>query len=167
MNSTASCKPPLEPTSEVLRILEGYLNDLEQGRSVNVDDLVAQHPVVVSAAQARTHGLPRVGVGTDVHAFGGEPELQHLTVMATDALASSHADWRRPSLTSDSVALLQYTSGSTGDPKGVIVTHGNLLHNQEQIRLTLGLRRRAERYVSWLPLYHDMGLIGHVVSPAL
>ena len=98
--------------------------------------------------------------------LGADPELQHLAVIATDALVSSSAEWRRPSLTSDSVALLQYTSGSTGEPKGVIVTHGNLLHNQEQIRLALGVRRRAETYVSWLPLYHDMGLIGHVVSPA-
>jgi acyl-CoA synthetase (AMP-forming)/AMP-acid ligase II len=58
----------------------------------------------------------------------------------------------------DDVAFLQYTSGSTSSPKGVIVTHRNLLENLEMIRLALG-STRASTIVSWVPLYHDMGLI--------
>ena len=60
---------------------------------------------------------------------------------------------------SDSVALIQYTSGSTGDPKGVVLSHANLLAN---IRTMGGVMEAssADVFVSWLPLYHDMGLIG-------
>jgi acyl-CoA synthetase (AMP-forming)/AMP-acid ligase II len=61
------------------------------------------------------------------------------------------------------IAFLQYTSGSTSDPKGVMVTHGNLIENLEMIRVTLGNTRRST-YVSWVPLYHDMGLILNVLQ---
>ena len=57
------------------------------------------------------------------------------------------------------LALLQYTSGSTGDPKGVMLTHANLLANMRSIAEGLGLSRE-DVGISWLPLYHDMGLIG-------
>ena len=66
------------------------------------------------------------------------------------------ADLPRPD--SKDVAFLQYTSGSTSDPKGVAVTHANLLANLEMIRLSLGNTKRSA-YVNWVPLYHDMGLI--------
>ena len=72
--------------------------------------------------------------------------------------------WRNPNVRGD-IAFLQYTSGSTSTPRGVMVTHGNLLHN-------LALQRRARRHdlasiaVSWLPVNHDMGLIDGVLQPA-
>jgi acyl-CoA synthetase (AMP-forming)/AMP-acid ligase II len=68
-----------------------------------------------------------------------------------------------PSPARDDIAFLQYTSGSTSDPKGVMVTHGNLIENLEMIRLTLGNTRQST-YVSWVPLYHDMGLILNVLQ---
>jgi acyl-CoA synthetase (AMP-forming)/AMP-acid ligase II len=63
----------------------------------------------------------------------------------------------------EDMAFLQYTSGSTSDPKGVMVGHGNLLANSEMIRLVYG-NTRATTYVSWVPLYHDMGLILNVLQ---
>jgi acyl-CoA synthetase (AMP-forming)/AMP-acid ligase II len=58
----------------------------------------------------------------------------------------------------DDIALLQYTSGSTSAPKGVVVSHGNLIENSEMIRIVFGNTCRST-HVSWVPLYHDMGLI--------
>jgi acyl-CoA synthetase (AMP-forming)/AMP-acid ligase II/acyl carrier protein len=69
----------------------------------------------------------------------------------------------------DDTAFLQYTSGSTSQPRGVIVTHGNLLHNLEMIRQGFGMSPAASNEpptaVFWLPAYHDMGLIGGMLSP--
>ena len=59
----------------------------------------------------------------------------------------------------DAVALIQYTSGSTGDPKGVVLSHANLLANIRAMGQVMDASS-ADVFVSWLPLYHDMGLIG-------
>ena len=85
------------------------------------------------------------------------------TLSAVESVASVEASAASIDLPqmkdSDSVALIQYTSGSTGDPKGVVLSHANLLAN---IRAMGGVMEAssADVFVSWLPLYHDMGLIG-------
>jgi amino acid adenylation domain-containing protein len=68
--------------------------------------------------------------------------------------------------TEEDVAVIQFTSGSTGDPKGVVLTHGNLLSNMRAI-LAGSKSTEADSSLSWLPLTHDMGLIGFHLTPIL
>jgi acyl-CoA synthetase (AMP-forming)/AMP-acid ligase II len=85
--------------------------------------------------------------------------------IATDTLPEHIAEaWHQPPLTADSLAFLQYTSGSTATPRGVMVTHGNLLHNLAIVHA--GFRHTSQSLaVIWLPPYHDMGLIGGILQP--
>jgi natural product biosynthesis luciferase-like monooxygenase protein len=71
--------------------------------------------------------------------------------------------WTRPAISGESLAFLQYTSGSTGSPKGVMVSHSNLLANAAHMHLAFGLSA-ADRAVLWLPLFHDMGLVGGIIQ---
>ncbi len=85
--------------------------------------------------------------------------------MATDGLDGSTADsWRMPSLGTDTLAFLQYTSGSTSMPKGVMVSHGNLVANERMIQRAF-VHDEDSTFVGWLPMFHDMGLIGNVIQP--
>lgn len=72
--------------------------------------------------------------------------------------------WNPPELSPDTVTYLQYTSGSTGHPRGVVVTHANLLANQRAIHEALGTEPGA-RLGGWLPLHHDLGLVGQLLHP--
>ncbi|WP_405876177.1 fatty acyl-AMP ligase [Streptomyces sp. NBC_00005] len=99
------------------------------------------------------------------------PELADVICVATEDIPDEAADaWRAPDLTPDSVAFLQYTSGSTSAPKGVAVTHGNLVDNERIITERMGHTPQVleeyghELIVSWLPVYHDMGLIGPLLN---
>ena len=91
--------------------------------------------------------------------------------IATDELRDELADmWQQPKIGKGDLAFLQYTSGSTSDPKGVMVSHGNLLNNLECIRQAFGIGESEDDHVSatgvfWLPAYHDMGLIGGILTP--
>ena len=93
------------------------------------------------------------------------PELAGVQWLATDRLDPVVAEgWEPPAITDDTLALVQYTSGSTGDPKGVTVRAGQLAHNERLIQQAF--EQSADSViVSWLPTYHDMGLIGGVLQP--
>ncbi|MCB9665586.1 MAG: fatty acyl-AMP ligase [Alphaproteobacteria bacterium] len=90
------------------------------------------------------------------------PTLEKLVKAESLAEATGAPTW--PTITADDICFLQYTSGSTSDPKGVIVTHANLAANCEAM-VNQGLHMEGTGVaVAWLPLYHDMGLIGFVIS---
>jgi acyl-CoA synthetase (AMP-forming)/AMP-acid ligase II len=92
-------------------------------------------------------------------------KLKALAWIASDRVDLDLASqWQKPQITSDTLAYLQYTSGSTGQPKGVMITHGNILHNSEVIYQSFG-HHPETRILMWLPMFHDMGLIGGVMQP--
>lgn len=92
------------------------------------------------------------------------PELEK--VVAVEGLRSSREELSPARVTLDDIAFLQFTSGSTSRPKGVVLTHRNLAANVRAImELGIGIRDGVDSGVSWLPLYHDMGLIGFVIAP--
>jgi amino acid adenylation domain-containing protein len=94
-----------------------------------------------------------------------DPYLGAVRWHATDAIQDSlGADWKPPDITGETLAFLQYTSGSTATPKGVMVSHGNLLDNERLIQQACG-HTEESTFVGWLPLYHDMGLIGNILQP--
>lgn len=87
--------------------------------------------------------------------------LQWLT---TDDMAPhKEADWQKPEVTSTSLAFIQYTSGSTSTPKGVMLSHGNLFHNVALIQRNFEIVP-TDSGMLWLPPYHDMGLIGGILG---
>jgi 8-amino-7-oxononanoate synthase/acyl carrier protein len=85
--------------------------------------------------------------------------------LATESIPLELAeDWTQPKISGRDLALIQYTSGSTGSPKGVMLTHDNLISNCRMITRAFQIDRNGAG-CSWLPLYHDMGLIGGMLIP--
>ncbi|MCU0717360.1 MAG: fatty acyl-AMP ligase [Pirellula sp.] len=96
---------------------------------------------------------------------GMKAETESMRLIGTDSVDRSMAiQYHEMPVNPESLAVLQYTSGSTGQPKGVMLTHDNLLKNCEMIA-QLFQNNHEKRGVSWLPMYHDMGLVGGVLSP--
>jgi acyl-CoA synthetase (AMP-forming)/AMP-acid ligase II len=119
-----------------------------------------------SSAAILANCEPAIALTTSALALRGDLkarfERDGLQWLAVDldavGLTDGLGDAGMPPPASGDIAFLQYTSGSTSDPKGVAVSHANLLANLEMIRLSLGNTSRST-YVNWVPLYHDMGLI--------
>jgi len=97
--------------------------------------------------------------------FGLAPEFATMTWLPTDKLEDGLEDgWEAPNIYTDSIAFLQYTSGSTGTPRGVMLTHANLLAEIEAVHEKFGHEPNSIA-THWLPPYHDMGLIGAILTP--
>ena len=86
-------------------------------------------------------------------------------VIAVDRVDAAGAErWAPQSPAAEAIAFLQYTSGSTAAPKGVMVSHGNLMANERAIERAMAITEN-DVFVSWLPLFHDMGLVGGLLQP--
>lgn len=102
-----------------------------------------------------------------------EPQLReaafakghHLVWIFPDSIGTEGAPFDiLPIVSREALAMLQYTSGSTSTPKGVMLSHANLMANSAMIAQLFG-HDETSRGVGWLPLFHDMGLVGHVLQP--
>lgn len=130
--------------------------------SSRLDAIVADCKPLVALTTSETLGMMQL----DEQA----PGVRALEWIAVDRCRDADAYQQPVARTTSDAAFLQYTSGSTSQPRGVVVTHGNLLHNLELIRGGFGLQRAEENAppvagVFWLPAYHDMGLIGGILTP--
>ena len=117
-----------------------------------VDDARARVALTSSAVRPMAESL-----------FATHPALAAMTWLAVDdSQPGDEAQYRESGAGSDQIAFLQYTSGSTGSPRGVMLSHANLLANSAFIHRAF--QTSAETHVvSWLPPYHDMGLIGGIL----
>jgi acyl-CoA synthetase (AMP-forming)/AMP-acid ligase II/acyl carrier protein len=121
--------------------------------------------VMIQDAQAQVALTHSTVLSSLERRFSEYPFLKKLHWLAADTVDPALANrWQAPTVTATDLALLQYTSGSTGNPKGVMVSHGNLLHNSARIHQFFG-NSETSRGVSWLPPYHDMGLVGGILQP--
>jgi acyl-CoA synthetase (AMP-forming)/AMP-acid ligase II len=144
------CYPPARRAIDWTR-LAGIDADCEASAALTTAGLVAQLAgALAPIAAARGADLPVLGVQLVMNAGGAS--LQSVSSVL-------------PALpTPDDLAFLQYTSGSTGQPKGVMVSHANVLANVRAIHQRFGHSRDSQGLI-WLPAHHDMGLIGGVFAP--
>lgn len=102
-------------------------------------------------------------IGPIRQGFAQHGAAGRLAWIATDEVAPG-ADLAPSAIAPGDLAFLQYTSGSTGAPKGVMLTHANLLHNAALVHAAVE-HQAGDRYVSWLPTFHDMGFMAGVLEP--
>jgi len=130
------------------------------GHTARVRAILADASPFFVLTESRARGILMAGFA-DLFADSSGPRL-----LVTDRLEAGGADdGGDVVLTEESVAFLQYTSGSTASPKGVVLTHGNLVHNLSVLTDAWGLGGGGTRQVSWLPHHHITGLICNVLLP--
>lgn len=131
---------------------------LDRFRAIAADSsarLVLSTAPAVAQCQTMTgpgDGRPVTGSPIPWLAVGGIPD-------------SSAERWTMPPIAPETLAMLQYTSGSIGQPKGVMISHANLIGNTRDIHRAFDLS--CDTGVFWLPMHHDMGLVGGVLSPLM
>lgn len=129
-------------------------------RLSSIEEFVAQ-----TRRRIRNADAALVVIDPELAAFvSPEPDDPPMVAIG-DLAAGSADDWRRPPDDPDRLAILQFTSGSTSDPKGVMLPDRVLLANLDAIAEAASLDVDDDVLVSWLPLYHDMGLVGLLTLP--
>ncbi len=126
-------------------------------RISQLEDHLRRHCAILNNCQAKVLVTVEQALPLSHLLQANTPSLKH--VVTVSELREDGGQAPIPALRADNLAFLQYTSGSTGNPKGVMLTHGNVIANISA--MGTAIQATAEDvFVSWLPLYHDMGLIG-------
>ncbi len=128
-------------------------------RLSSIEEFVAQTRIRIRASEARL-----TLIDADLAAFispePADPPMLQLADLGSAAVDLGAEEFRRPTDDPDRLAILQFTSGSTDSPKGVTVLQRNLVANLDAVQSRTEFSPSEDRLVSWLPLYHDMGLVG-------
>ncbi|ANN66686.1 condensation domain-containing protein [Bordetella bronchialis] len=174
--------PPDPAREQELRRLQVIVRDCQAGCVLATAEAVAG----LAGALAWFDGVPLLAIdacvagmhGAGAHVVGSHVAGSHvagshaaaawaleaaIAPMAPMASMAPMAAWDGPAADGQDIAFLQYTSGSTANPKGVMVSHANLMANSLAMHQGMGTRV-SDVCVSWLPLYHDMGLIGGLLQ---
>jgi fatty-acyl-CoA synthase len=127
----------------------------------SIEEFVEQTRIRIRSADAKL-----LVIDPDLAAFY-EPIAGDPPVVLVDELRGAGARYEAPTVAPDDLAVLQFTSGSTADPKGVMLTHRQILANLDGAMIAAQVDADTDVLVSWLPLYHDMGLIGMLTIPMI
>jgi len=130
-------------------------------RLASIEDFVAQTRRLIVHAQAQI-----VVIDAQLSEFL-DPQPGDPPIVRLDELRGAPSAYERPAEDPDALAILQFTSGSTADPKGVMVPHRCMTANLDAAVDAANFDHDVDKAVSWLPLYHDMGLIGLLGAPML
>ena len=128
-------------------------------RLSSIEEFVTQTRVRITNADVRLV-LVDPELAPFIEPTAGDPPMVGWDAVQAGPGRASASDWERPTDDLDRLAILQFTSGSTSDPKGVMLPHRTVGANLDAIALATGLDPDDDVLVSWLPLYHDMGLVG-------
>lgn len=130
----------------------------------SIEEFAAQTRVRLGAAD-----VDLVVVDPDLAPFvepkPGDPPFRSLEDLLPGPGRPGASQWRRPQVSPEDLAVLQFTSGSTSDPKGVELEHRTIGANLDALATAASLDLERDVLVSWLPLYHDMGLVGLLTTP--
>jgi len=123
--------------------------------------------ILAIAEDSEAHGILTVESTRPLieNAIAGNSRLDSSTFISSDQIADDLAGaWQDGAIEDDDIAFMQYTSGSTAAPKGVMVSHANIMHNERMIKDAF-VHDSELVVAAWLPLFHDMGLIGNTLQP--
>lgn len=128
----------------------------------SIEEFVAQ-----TRSRIRSADITLLVVDPDLAPFIEPQPGDPRTILLTDLVGHRASAYQEPKIGEDDLAVLQFTSGSTSDPKGVMLPHRTILANLDGAAVAAGLDPDDDVCVSWLPLYHDMGLVGLLTLPMI